>query len=94
MVCIAEIKAFTTLMLLTAQLVSVVMLEKNNNHFSLHCPLYVNERTEMLAKLELLAFQPILKNIRFGNETYEEAINIMVFNVVQEFKFWAISIDK
>ena len=58
---------------------------ENNKHFLLHCPLYVNERTEMLAKLELLEFQPTLMNLLFGNEAYEENININAFQAVQEF---------
>ena len=58
---------------------------ENNKHFLLECPLYQDERTLMLEKLNLIGFSPLLKNLLFGNEKYEENKNKQAFETIQEF---------
>ena len=42
-------------------------IRENNKHFLLECNLYNNERTDMLAALQNIGFEPNLNNLRYGN---------------------------
>jgi hypothetical protein len=60
-------------------------IRENNRHFLLDCPLYIIERNEMLNNLQILGFEPLLKNLLYGNEIYSENTNKTAFNIIQQF---------
>ena len=48
-----------------------------------------NERNQMINDLNALGFEPILKNLLYGNERYSEETNKIAFSAFQEFiKRW------
>ena len=54
-------------------------------HYLLECPLYIIERNKMLAELQELNFQPLLKNLLFGIPTFSTNINCKAFCIIQNF---------
>jgi len=62
-------------------------IRENNRHFLLDWPLYIIERNEMLNNLQILGFEPLLKNLLYGNEIYSEntVTNKTAFNIIQQF---------
>ncbi len=58
---------------------------ENNRHFLLDCPLYIIERNEMLNDLQILGFEPLLKNLLYGSEVYSDNTNKKAFNIIQQF---------
>ena len=58
---------------------------ENNKHFLLQCPLYTNERIVMLNSLIDLEYNPILRNLLYGSDEYDEEKNKQAFSVIQTF---------
>ena len=60
-------------------------VRENNRHFLLDCPLFVNERGEMLDMLEILGFRASVKNLLYGSDEYSDQVNYEAFAVVHKF---------
>ncbi len=61
------------------------MMRENNKHFLLECPLFMNERNEMVRKLVQIGFHPSLNNLLFGNSQYSDDCNTQAFSIIQEY---------
>ena len=48
----------------------ILPLSNPIKHFLLECPLYTNERNQMLNDLNALGFEPLLKSLLYGNQRY------------------------
>ncbi len=60
-------------------------VRENNKHFILECPLYTNERNNMLRGLDHIEFNPLLNNLLYGDKKCNEEKNIKAFSIVQEY---------
>ena len=58
---------------------------ENNKHFLLDCPLFINERQDLLNKLTAISFQPTVSNLLYGNKEYTDECNIQAFNHIHDF---------
>ena len=58
---------------------------ENNKHFLLECPLFLNERADLLNKLGAISFQPTVSNLLYGNKDYADECNIQAFGHIQDY---------
>ena len=58
---------------------------ENNKHFLIDCPLYINERNSMMQALQVINFDPRLKNLLQGNSDYSEETNAKAFTTIQKY---------
>ena len=58
---------------------------ENNKHFLLQCPLYQNERRELLNNLSTLDFLPTLNNLLYGDPNMSEETNFKAVEKIHNF---------
>ena len=58
---------------------------ETTKHYFLECPLFQNERQDMLQKLKSINFHPSLHNLLYGDFSVDEKTNISAFEIVQSF---------
>ena len=58
---------------------------ENNKHFFLECPLYMNERIELMRNLDDIKFKPTISNLLNGNDEYTTAVNVQAFGFIHDF---------
>ena len=60
-------------------------VRETTKHYLLECPLFQNERQEMLQKLNNISFNPTLHNLLYGDCNVDEKTNITAFEIIQSF---------
>ena len=58
---------------------------ENNKHYLLDCPLYINERTEMLNHLANIKFKPTVSNLLNGSDAYSSVLNVQAFGYIHDY---------
>ena len=58
---------------------------ETNKHYLLECPLFMNERGEMLNNLAQINFRPTVSNLLNGNHDLPVALNVQAFGFIHDY---------
>ena len=58
---------------------------ETSKHYLLDCPLYAEDRRQMLSDLDQIGFKPTAKNLLFGNTSYTDELNCQATDIIQRY---------